>query len=90
MLDPDFCTKIKRDLKKYRHKKDVIEELDKVLKILLQETKLPEKYSDHPLAGNYNGYRECHVKPDDLLIYRVDSMQKILYLARFGSHSELF
>lgn len=50
--------------------------------------KLPEKYRDHSLAGDYHGYRECHIKPDVLLIYRTD--EQCLYLARIGSHSELF
>lgn len=90
MLDPDYCTRIKKDIKKFQHKKEILKEFNEVLKLLLAEQKLPEKYADHPLVGNYNGYRECHVKPDVLLIYRADSIQKILYLARLGSHSELF
>jgi mRNA interferase YafQ len=50
---------------------------------------LPESNRDHALSGDWAGYRECHVKPDLLLIYRkVD--QATLRLARLGSHSELF
>ncbi|MDS1309503.1 type II toxin-antitoxin system YafQ family toxin [Marinobacter xiaoshiensis] len=49
---------------------------------------LDEKHVDHPLAGNGQGFRDCHVKPDLVLIYRVSGA--VLQLARIGSHSELF
>jgi mRNA interferase YafQ len=55
---------------------------------LLEEKKLPEKYLDHELTGNYVGFRECHVKPDALLIYWTDD--KYVHLVRIGSHSDLF
>ncbi|MBR5909213.1 MAG: type II toxin-antitoxin system YafQ family toxin [Schwartzia sp.] len=51
---------------------------------------LPEKYHDHKLAGNYKGYRECHIAPDWLLIYKTDRAKLILVLTRTGNHSELF
>ena len=47
------------------------------------------RYRDHDLSGDWAGYRECHIKPDLLLIYR-KSDPDILRLARLGSHSELF
>ena len=56
--------------------------------MLLLRIKLPEKYKDHDLLGSYIDYRECHVKPDVLLIYKAD--EQLLYLYRIGSHSELF
>lgn len=88
MLDRKVSTRFKKDLKKYEHKKEVIKELNEVLKLLLFKEKLPEKYKDHDLLGNYVSYRECHVKPDVLLIYKTD--KRLLYLYRIGSHSELF
>ena len=54
----------------------------------MNEESLPEKYKDHSLSGNYVNFRECHLKPDWLLIYKVD--EETLYLTRLGSHSELF
>jgi mRNA interferase YafQ len=45
---------------------------------------------DHPLSGDYIGVRECHIKPDVLLIYWIDEKNKTLVLERIGSHSELF
>lgn len=88
MLDKKFSTRFKKDLKKYEHKKEVIKEFNQILKLLLAKDKLPEKYKDHYLSGNYIDYRECHVKPDVLLIYKID--EKLLYLHRIGSQSELF
>lgn len=88
MLDRKFSTRFKKDLKKFQHKKEVIQEFNEVLKLLLQGVKLPGKFKDHELSGNYVNYRECHVKPDVLLVYRIENNE--LYLYRLGSHSELF
>jgi mRNA interferase YafQ len=54
---------------------------------LAQEKKLDAKYKDHPLVGNWKNHRECHIKPDLLLIYRIEG--NTLKLIRIGSHSEL-
>lgn len=88
MLITDFTRQFKKDFKKYRHQQKVIDELNNVLEILVNEKSMPEKYQDHSLMGDYKGSRECHVKPDVLLIYNITS--NILTLQRLGSHSELF
>lgn len=88
MLEKRFSTRFKKDLKKYQHKPNVLKEFNDVLKMLISQKELPAKYQDHDLSGNYANYRECHVKPDVLLIYRAD--ETLLYLLRIGSHSELF
>lgn len=80
----------KNDLKKYQHKKPVLQELDRVLKLLIKKKKLPEKYCDHLLSGKWNPARECHIKPDVLLIYQIENKEDILKLIRLGSHSDLF
>ena len=72
-----------------RHSKDVGSLLPEILKLLLVDEPLPEKNRDHALSGDWTGYRECHVKPDLLLIYRKPDADT-LRLARLGSHSELF
>lgn len=72
-----------------RHSKDVGSLLPEILKLLLVDQPLPENNRDHALSGDWTGYRECHVKPDLLLIYRKPD-DDTLRLARFGSHSELF
>lgn len=66
---------------------DVIE-VGHVISTLQHGTTLEIKYADHGLAGDWLGYRDCHVKPDLVLIYKIES--KTLKLARIGSHSELF
>lgn len=79
----------KRDLKKIAksglYKKEDFLTVVKMLKI---DKILPEKHKDHPLSGNYKEFRECHIKPDWLLIYK--KYDNVLLLARMGSHSELF
>lgn len=90
MLELSPTTKFKKDLKKFKHKVDVIREVDEILSLLIQKKPLQKKHIDHPLGGNWKGSRECHVNPDILLIYRVDEQRCKLFLERFGSHSELF
>lgn len=62
---------------------------DIIAKLALGEA-LPEKNRDHALSGNWNGYRECHILPDWLLIYKLEDNVLILTLARTGTHSNLF
>lgn len=62
---------------------------DIIAKLALGES-LPEKNRDHALSGNWNGYRECHILPDWLLIYKLEDNVLILTLARTGPHSNLF
>ena len=62
---------------------------DIIAKLELGES-MPEKNRDHALSGNWNGYRECHILPDWLLIYKLEDNVLILTLARTGTHSNLF
>ena len=79
---------MKKDLKKYKHQKDVIGALQEIILLLVNKKPLSTVNLDHPLTGNWVNHRECHVKNDVLLIYKTND--KFLYLSRFGSHSELF
>jgi mRNA interferase YafQ len=56
--------------------------------LLLAGGALPERYKDHPLRGNWKGYRDVHIEPDWLLIYRIVGDE--LHLVRTGSHADLF
>ena len=67
-----------------------IEELNEVVLKLANQEVLPEKYKDHSLSGKYVGFRECHIQPDWLLIYRIDNGRLVLYLFDTGTHSDLF
>ena len=50
---------------------------------------LEPKYKDHYLVGKYKGFKECHLKPDLLLIYKIEKEKLTLYCVNIGSHSEL-
>ena len=63
--------------------------LKEVLGKLVNNEKLDEKYCDHALNGKYLGFRDCHIKPDLVLIYKIEHNALLLYLANIGSHSEL-
>jgi len=80
----------KRDFKLAEKQGLDMTELAKVITILANGDKLPDKYRDHELQGNYKGYRECHIEPDWLLIYKISSNILVLSLVRTGSHSRLF
>jgi len=81
-------TKFRRDIKRLSRQGADLSKLEIVIKALVAKEPLEEKYRDHPLTGNWGGYRDCHLQPDWLLIYRVADDE--LQLARTGSHAELF
>lgn len=88
----DRSSAFKRDYKreaKGQHRAALETDVADVLKALVDDQPLGSRYRDHDLSGDWAGYRECHVKPDLLLIYR-KSDTDTLRLARLGSHSELF
>lgn len=81
----------KKSYKKLRKSGKIFrEDLETVVKLLAKGEKLPLKYRDHDLGGEYLGYRECHIKSDILLIYKIEKSILILILKDLGSHSELF
>ena len=67
-----------------------MELLEDIIKKLANGEALAEKHRDHSLTGNWVGYRECHILPDWLLVYRVENNVLVLTLARTGTHSDLF
>ena len=81
-----------RDFKregKGQYRRDLDSIVSGVVSLLVEDTPLAEKSRDHALAGDWKDYRECHLKPDLLLIYRKPNAE-VLQLIRMGSHSELF
>jgi mRNA interferase YafQ len=88
----DRSTAFKRDYKRVKatpKHKDFEPLLTAILSALLADQALPASNRDHDLSGDWSGYRECHIKPDLLLVYRKPDADT-LRLARIGSHSELF
>ena len=80
----------KGDYKKAKKQGKDIALLLKIIEMLANDETLPEKHLDHALAGNWMGYRECHVTPDWLLVYRkTDKGELMLILARIAPHSDL-
>lgn len=88
MLNVVFKSRFKKDLKKFKSSNRDENELLAVIAVLANEQPLEEKFRDHNLIGNYAGCRECHIKPDWLLIYQTTETD--LLLVRTGSHNELF
>lgn len=64
--------------------------LDDIIRKLADGEKLPEKNYDHPLSGNWEGHRECHIQSDWLLVYYLKDDILVLTLSRTGTHSDLF
>ena len=89
MLIIQRSTKFKKDYKKIIDENLKIE-LRKVLELLQNNQNLPEKYLDHQLKWDYKYFRECHIKPNLLLIYSIDKNKLILYVLRLWSHSDIF
>jgi mRNA interferase YafQ len=82
-----FKRDYKRELKG-QHRAVLDDSLQTVLKMLVADKPLPAKYRDHPLTGDWADHRDCHIKPDLVLIYRMPDAET-LQLVRMGSHSEL-
>ncbi len=91
MREIERTTQFRRDYKREsrgRHRATLEEGLRAVLVPLMQDEVLAERYRDHPLSGEWAGFRDCHVKPDLVLIYEKPD-DETLRLVRLGSHSEL-
>ena len=89
MLELEYSSQFKKDFKKIAKLAipDVIE-VGHVISTLQKGEQLAAKYVDHALTNNWMGFRDCHVKPDLVLIYK--TTDSTLMLARIGSHSEVF
>lgn len=90
MLEVVLSNQFKKDLRSAKKRGCRIEKLTAVIDLLAEQKPLPEKHRDHGLTGEYRGFRECHIEPDWLLVYRVESNALALFLFRTGTHSDLF
>jgi mRNA interferase YafQ len=84
-------SRFKKDYKREargQHRATLDADLLAAVSLLAADTTMPEKFRDHPLAGEWIDHRDCHIKPDLVLIYRVPDAET-LELVRLGSHSEL-
>jgi len=90
MLNLAFTHQYLRDLELMKRRNLPKSELDEVIKLLLEQKPLLPKHKDHPLKGNFAGYRECHIRPNWLLMYKIDKQILTLVLIRTGTHSDLY
>ena len=88
MLTPVRSTQFKRDVRRAEKRGKDLTKLRGLLASLIKQEPLSARYLDHPLRGIWKGYREAHIEPDWLLMYRVEGDD--LRLVRTGSHSDLF
>ena len=90
MLEIVPSNQFKKDLKLAKKRGFYLDHLRNVINVLAAQQKLDERYRDHYLTGQYHGFRECHIEPDWLLVYRIDGNALELFLFRTGTHSDLF
>ena len=90
MYEVKFTTAYKKSYKLMIKRGLDISALDEVVDLLRQGKRLDEKYRDHSLSGNFAGFRECHVKPDWLLVYLIENDVLTLTLVDTGTHSDIF
>ena len=90
MLTIRYETSFKKDYKRAKRRGYNLCLIEEVIRLLVQQEPLPERYKEHSLIGNYAGYRECHITPDWLLVYKIKDNELILVLSRTGTHSDLF
>ena len=83
-------TQFRKDYRQLRKRGLDMSRLEAVVGMLASGTPLAPQYHDHPLSGDYAGFRECHILPDWLLIYRIEEGELYLFLSRTGTHSDLF
>ena len=90
MLELQPSSQFKRDYKRAKKQKKDLALLKKIITALAQQKPLAQNYCDHALGGHWQGYRECHISPDWLLIYRIDQEKNTLKLMRLNNHANIF
>lgn len=88
MRQPDYSGQFKRDVKQVQKRGKDIEKLKTLLCLLIDGKPLPSTYLDHPLKGQWRTFRDAHIEPDWVLIYKITG--DIIRFERTGRHSDLF
>ena len=81
---------MKKDLKLMKKRGKDLKKLEIILDTLMKGEELPDKNKDHQLKGEMKDFRECHIEPDWLLIYRIEEEELVLCATATGSHADLF
>ena len=90
MYEVVLSNRFRKDLKLAAKRGCALALLNSIVDRLAQGETLPAKHRDHSLTGDYIGFRECHIQPDWLLIYRTEGEALMLFLMRTGTHADLF
>lgn len=85
-----YSNQFKRDTKKMQKHGKNMSKFKVVVELLMEQKEMPKIFCDHPLKGNWNGYRDLHIESDWVLIYKVDLTNNYIRFERMGSHSDLF
>lgn len=88
MRRPDYSGQFKRDVRQSKKRGKDMDKLKALLILLIEGTPLPAIYLDHPLKGGWRGFRDAHIEPDWLLIYKV--VGDVVRFERTGRHTDLF
>lgn len=90
MMTLETTSQFRKDYKRAKKRGYNLALLGEVLDALLSDAPLAPKHKDHPLTGNMKDYRECHIQPDWLLVYRIEKERLVLVANRTGTHADLF
>ncbi len=90
MLEPIRKNKFKKDVELLKRRKKNMKKLRDVMDLLIDGKPLDKKYLPHKLQGEYSECIECHIEPDWLLVYIIDSNENTVTFIRTGTHSDLF
>jgi mRNA interferase YafQ len=88
MRQPDYSGQFKRDVKQAEKRGKNMDKLKALLTLLIEGQPLPANYLDHPLKGEWRGFRDAHIEPDWLLIYKISD--DVIRFERTGRHVDLF
>jgi mRNA interferase YafQ len=90
MLNILIENSFQRDLKRCKKRGYKLSKIHEAITLLVNNQNLPKRFHNHRLSGNYEGYWECHIEPDWLLIYHIDTENNNLHLAYTGTHADLY
>ncbi len=88
MLRPIYSKRFDRDMRRIVKRRKDTEKLKIVIRMLIRQEKLDDRYKNHPLKGKYKDCYDCHIEPDWILIYRIEG--DAIQFVRTGSHADLF
>lgn len=86
----EYPKRFEKDLQKYQNKGKDLEKIAEIMDLIESRQSIPAKHKDHPLLGIWKGYRELHIEPDWLLIYKISDDDNIVFYARTDNHDSAF